>query len=261
MRTFVALALFAFVMPAVAAAQAPNGEAIYKQRCASCHEGSLPRMPNREALKGFTPEAVETALSSFSMRRQGSSLSPSERRAVAAFVTGRAAGSYKAPLDAIAKTAFCSAAGAPKDPLAGASWNGWGGDIRNTRFQSAAAAGLSAADVPKLKVKWAFGIPGVSASGSQVTVIGSRAIVGSRNGMVYALDTRTGCVAWGFEADAGVRSTPVVDRASNTIYFGDAHANVYALDVMTGVRRWKVQIEKHIDGMSTGGGVFSEYGW
>src|SRR5262249_12093760 len=145
---------------------------IYKQHCAGCHEGSLPRMPSRDALKGFSPEAVETALSSFSMRRQGASLSPAQRRAVAAFVTGRASGSYRAPLDAITKSPFCSGANAAKDPLSGASWNGWGGDLRNTRFQSAAAAGLSAADVPKLKVKWAFGLPGVSASGSQVSVVG-----------------------------------------------------------------------------------------
>src|SRR6476659_1333186 len=136
MRSSMALALLVFVIPAMAEAQqaAPNGEAVYKQHCAGCHEGSMPRMPNREALRGMAPEAVDTALSSFSMRRQGASLSPAERRAVAAFVTGRAPGSYKAPLDAIAKTAFCSASSAPRDPLAGASWNGWGNDLRNTRF-------------------------------------------------------------------------------------------------------------------------------
>ena len=36
---------------------------------------TLPRMPSREALRGFTPESVETALSSFTMRRQGGALS------------------------------------------------------------------------------------------------------------------------------------------------------------------------------------------
>ena len=52
----------------------------------------MPRMPTREALRGMTPEHVETSLSSFTMRRQGAALSPAERRAVAAFVTGRPAG-------------------------------------------------------------------------------------------------------------------------------------------------------------------------
>jgi polyvinyl alcohol dehydrogenase (cytochrome) len=162
-----------------ALAQTPSGEAVYKQHCAGCHEGSLPRMPTRDALRRLTPEHVETALSSFSMRRQAAALSPAERRAVAAFVTGRPADSYRAPLEIIPKTAYCGAAGSGAfAALAGASWNGWGLDARNTRFQGAQAAGVSAADVPRLKLKWAFGIPGVSASGSQVTVVGKSSVRG-----------------------------------------------------------------------------------
>jgi polyvinyl alcohol dehydrogenase (cytochrome) len=236
-------------------AQTPNGEAVYKQYCAACHDGTLPRMPSREALRGFTPESVETALSSFTMRRQGGALSTAARRAVAEYVTGRPAGSYRAPLEVIPKSAYCGVS-ASGDALAGASWNGWGGNERNSRFQTAAAAGLTASDVPRLKLKWAFGLPGVSASGSQVTVAGSRAFVGSRNGMVYALDTRTGCLAWAFEADAGVRSTPVVGRAADgaaMLYFGDALAQVYAVDAATGSLGWKVKVEDHPDAMITGG--------
>ena len=255
-RAVVLSILVGLCLPAVSAAQqAPNGETVYKQHCVGCHEGSIPRAPNREALRAMEPEAIDTALSSFSMRRQGASLSSAERRAVAAFLSGRPAGSYRAPLEMIGKDAYCSAGTAPRDPLAGAAWNGWGIDPRNSRSQTAAAAGLTAADVPKLKLKWAFGIPGVSASGSQITVVGSRAFVGSRNGVVYALDTKSGCLVWAFEADAGVRSTPVVGRAadgSSTLYFGDAHAFVYALDVNTGQRRWKVKVEEHLDAMITG---------
>jgi polyvinyl alcohol dehydrogenase (cytochrome) len=255
-RTVVLGILAGLCLPAVSTAQqSPSGEAVYKQHCAACHEGSLPRAPNREALRAMAPEAIDTALSSFNMRRQAASLSSAERRAVAAFLSGRAAGSYRAPLEMIAKDAYCVAGAAPRDPLAGAAWNGWGVDARNTRSQTAAAAGLRAADVPKLKLKWAFGIPGVSASGSQITVVGSRAFVGSRNGLVYALDTKTGCLAWAFEADAGVRSTPVVGNSA--VYFGDAHAQVYALDVDTGQRRWKVKVENHLDAMITGAAAFN----
>ena len=93
--TLVAAAALAAASPAFA--QAPSGEAVYKQNCAACHEGNLPRMPARAALREMTPEHVETALSSFSMRRQGASLSSAERRAVAEFVTGRPSGSYRAP--------------------------------------------------------------------------------------------------------------------------------------------------------------------
>ena len=264
-RTLLVCLALVFVVTGVAAAQqAPNGEAIYKQHCADCHEGSLPRLPTRAALRAMAPEAIDTALSSFSMRRQGAALTAAERRAVSAFLAGRPAGSYRAPLEMIGKEAYCAAGApaagaAPRDALAGAAWNGWGVDAQNSRSQTAAAAGLAASDVPKLKLKWAFGIPGVSASGSQVTVVGSRAFVGSRNGMVYALDTKTGCLAWAFEADAGVRSTPVVGRAadgSSTLYFGDAHAQVYALDATTGQRRWKVKVDDHLDAMVTAAVAF-----
>jgi polyvinyl alcohol dehydrogenase (cytochrome) len=142
--------------------------------------------------------------------------------------------------------------------LGGPSWNGWGLDAQNTRYQP--VAGLSAADVPRLKLKWAFGFPGVSGSGSQVTVVGDRLFVGSRNGPVYALDRRTGCLVWAFEADAGVRSTPIVVQAapgSATVYFGDAHAHVYALDAATGAVKWKTQVETHLDAMITGGVAYA----
>lgn len=261
-RTVVLGILVGLSLPAASAAQQPpSGEAVYQQHCAGCHEGAIPRAPNREALGAMQPEAIDTALSSFSMRRQGATLSSAERRAVSAFLAGRPAGSYPAPLEMIGQEAYCGAAAAPSDPLAGPAWNGWGIDARNSRSQTAAAAGLTAADVPKLKLKWAFGVPGVSASGSQVTVVGSRAFVGSRNGVVYALDTRTGCLVWAFEADAGVRSTPVVGRAadgSSTLYFGDAHAIVYALDANTGQRRWTVKVEEHLDAMITGAVAFHD---
>ena len=259
MRNVAAIAFLLLGTPAFLAAQQPavNGEAVYRQHCAACHDGSLPRMPSRDALRTLTPEHVETALSSFTMRRQGASLSLPERRAVAEFVTGRDIGTYRAPLDVIPKSAYCAAQSAG-DPLAGPSWNGWSADLRNTRFQPAGAAGLSPTAVPGLKLKWAFGIPGVSASGSQVTVVGTRAFVGSRNGVVYALDARTGCLVWAFEADAGVRSTPVVGRAgtNSSLYFGDAHAQVYALDAATGKLQWKAKVDNHGDAMITGAVAF-----
>jgi polyvinyl alcohol dehydrogenase (cytochrome) len=256
---FVAAAAVALSV-APAWAQAPSGEAVYKQNCAACHEGNIPRMPTRAALREMAPEHVETALSSFSMRRQGANLSPADRRAVAEYVTGRPSGSYRAPLDIIPKSAYCAAgvSGAAA-PFSGASWNGWGTDARNSRFQTATAAGLSPADVPKLKLKWAFGVPGVSASGSQVTVMGSRVFVGTRNGMVYSLDAKTGCLVWAFEASAAVRSTPLVvnQGGADTVYFGDAHAQVYAVDAKSGALKWKTKAEDHLDAIITGGVSFA----
>jgi len=94
---------------------------------------------------------------------------------------------------------------AAANPLAGPAWNGWGVTGANARYQND-AAGLTAASVPRLKLKWAFGFPGDIAADAQPTVAGGRVYVGSQSGNVYALDAASGCVRWFFQAAAPVRA-------------------------------------------------------
>ena len=56
--------LFLPLLPVLAAhAAAPDGEALYKQRCATCHEGKAqPRMPSRQELAARTPESIYQAM-------------------------------------------------------------------------------------------------------------------------------------------------------------------------------------------------------
>ena len=137
------------------------------------------------------------------------------------------------------------------DPSAGAAWNGWGPDATNARFQSAKAAGITAAQVPNLKLKWAFGLPNAASMYGQPTVAGGRVFFGADTGYVYALDAKSGCVAWGFQAAAGVRNAvsvgPVKGHAGSAYaaYFGDLRGNVYALDAATGKALWIVSVDPH----------------
>src|SRR5262249_52985826 len=87
--------------------------------------------------------------------------------------------------------ATCGSAPPLSDPASGSHWNGWGAGPANTRFQPASQARLSAADVPKLKLKWAFGIENVTQARSQPEIAGGRLYMASDSGMVYALDPRT----------------------------------------------------------------------
>src|SRR5437016_14666128 len=108
--------------------------------------------------------------------------------------------------------------------------------MTNARFQSAEAAGLTANDVPQLKLKWAFGYPGATSGGTQPVAVGGRLYVGTAEGDVFALDAKTGCIHWSFQADAGVRSPINIGKAANgkiTAYFGDQSANMYAVDAQT----------------------------
>jgi hypothetical protein len=62
---------------------------------------------------------------------------------------------------------------APVKDMEKPAWNGWS-DLSNTRFQPAKAAGLSAGQVSRLKLKWAFGCPGATALYGTTIVDGRR---------------------------------------------------------------------------------------
>jgi polyvinyl alcohol dehydrogenase (cytochrome) len=145
----------------------------------------------------------------------------------------------------------CEANPPMSDPSASPSWNGWSADVTNTRFQTAKAAGLTADQVPHLKLKWAFGYPtGVSAFG-QPAVASGRVFVGSDIGYVYSLDAKTGCVYWSYQAKGNVRGGPSVGPVKGhgatkyAVFFGDAHANVYAVDAQTGQELWTKKVDNH----------------
>src|SRR5262245_12024762 len=127
---------------------------------------------------------------------------------------------------------------APKplgDPLAGPMWNGWGADLVNSRFQPAAPAGLTAADVPKLTVKWAIGFPSGEFAAGQPTVVGGRIYLGAGPGAVYSFDAATGCTYWRFPTHQIVRTAVTIGQIAvptprYAAFFGDLQANVYAVD-------------------------------
>src|SRR5882724_7326612 len=81
-------------------------------------------------------------------------------------------------------------ASAPFSVDASPSWNGWGNGVANTRFQPADQAGISAAQVPALKLKWAFAFPDTISAYTQPAVVGGRVFFGAMNGNVYALDAK-----------------------------------------------------------------------
>ncbi len=139
-------------------------------------------------------------------------------------------------------------------PPAAPSWTGWGVHPANWRFQPAAEAGISAEDVPHLKLKWAFGIPHVRMVRSQPAVFGGRVYVSGNDGSVYSLDAATGCTFWATATTKPVRSGMLVGKAGSVeaVFFGDADGVVYALDANTGVFLWSTRADKHPAATITG---------
>jgi polyvinyl alcohol dehydrogenase (cytochrome) len=251
------------VAATAASAQTPNGAAIYKDRCASCHEpgagAEATRAPMRETLRSRTvPQIIATLDPGGSMAANATGLSTAEKQAVAAFLSGTAATAAADPT-----AGACPSGGALPDLASLPMWNGWGSDTANSRFQDAKSAGLTAADVPKLTLKWAFGFAGATSASGQPTVAAGRVFVGNVNGMVYSLDLKTGCTYWTFKADGGVRTAISVARvtvagAPKTIaMFGDIRANVYGVDAQTGQQVWKIKVDDHAFARITGAPSFA----
>ena len=244
----------------VARAQTPDGDTVFAQHCAICHEHPTPenKAPPRDVLATLGPDAIFASLTEGNMRIQGQALTPAERQTVAERVAGRpltaaTAGTASAP------TGLCT--GGPLDLRNATSvWNGWGPDVRNARFQ-ANAAGITAANVANLKLKWAFGVPNATQSRSQPAVVGGRLFMASQSGMVYALDPAKGCTYWSFKAQAGVRTAISVGTlgpngnaggGAPAVFFSDAQARAYAVDFRTGQQLWVTKIDDHPAARATG---------
>lgn len=152
----------------------------------------------------------------------------------------------------------------PGEDFAGAlsrpHWNGWGGGPEQRRYQNAAMAALAAADVPRLKLKWAFGFAGATRAYAQPAVVAGRVFVGSAGGEVYSLDAATGCTHWAFKAAGPVRTAISVGSGPRgwLVHFGDQRGNAYAVDAQTGRVVWTTQVDPHPFAQITGAPTLDE---
>jgi len=260
MRTTIlfASALCAWTVEAQAPARLGSeiGFGIIQQQCMTCHgKAATPQAPPVAALRGLSAEKVYAAITSAS--HQDLKLTDEQKRRASESVAGRLLGTAESG-DAKVMPNHCAANPPLADPAAAPAWNGWGADPSNNRFQSDKAAGLSADQVPQLKLKWAFGFPdGVSAWG-QPAVVSGRVFVGADTGWIYSLDASTGCVYWSFQTKAGMRNAisfgPVKGHGSSkyAVYFGDLKTNVYAVDAQNGALLWTTRADDHFTSRSTG---------
>ncbi len=255
-RGLIAAVTLVGCVPAVSSAQ--DGAALYKEHCSACHDAGVDRAPRLELLRSMSPQRILDVTEFGSMVSMTHGRTTAERRAIAEFASGKSLGDRFSI--APAAKAMCPA-GQPAFSLSPSApaWNGFGQNLSNTRFQPV-ATGLATPDVPKLKLKWAFGLPGDVQSWAGITLAGGRLFFGSIAGNVYSLDARTGCVHWAYDAGTIVRTAISVGQLSATpvrhaAFFGDARGYAYAVDVTTGSLLWKVQVERHASARLTGSPV------
>lgn len=250
----IALALLACILaPGLLAAPAMSpstGESLFGARCKSCHEPAVERAPARTELARRPRSEIIAALTTGVMAPMAKGLSPSDIESVAWFLS---------PSDLqtrVARERLCEASGSIKASIQ--DWPEVAYDANSTRFQS--QSGLRASDVPRLKVKWAFAMPG----GGQPIVIGDWLYLTNRGGRFYALDAKTGCVHWSVE-DAAARTSAVVVRSAAspsgwlTLIGASSTKNVRAFDAQTGRELWHSDsLESHPAAGITGTPVVSQ---
>jgi polyvinyl alcohol dehydrogenase (cytochrome) len=231
---------------------------LFETHCAICHKASnngAALGPELEVLRQMTPEHILEVMDTGVMQSQARERTRTQRYILAEYLSGKAFGSV--PDDPIPQSAFCSGITAEfRNTPSGPAWNGWGQSITNARFQPAESAGLSAEDVPRLRLKWAFGYPGATTGGTQPVVVGGRLYVGNAVGDVFSLDAETGCVQWMIQVDGGVRSAISIGKPSDDgklmAFFGDQAANAYGVDAESGKVLWKLKIDNHPRAVVTG---------
>ena len=243
-----------------------DGAALYQTRCAGCHEHATDRIPSREVLGQNPASFILGTLRNGAMAPMAQGLSVAEMTAVARYVS-------KVPDDKTARQdvdphqiwgdsvegtpldgPMCKTPPASLDLNTKAQWQGWGNGIKQAHFQG--DPGLKPADVPRLKLKWAFQYPG--AKNGQVTVVGDRLFVTAMSGAVYSLNAKTGCVIWRHAAKAATRTSvsvvamPAGAPVRHVLFYSDWTKSAVALDADTGKPLWSTPIDDQPGEQMTG---------
>lgn len=221
------------------------GRQLFLDNCLSCHSGAVPKAPAVVWLEMMAPDAILSAMRGGVMAQQSAHLSRKQQDQIAEYLTRTRLADYRRPSPpAQCKGTAARFTGTPPARV------GWGHD--NRRFVPAEIGGLTAEDLPGLKLKWAFAYPNAVRARSQPVIGWNSIFVGSHDGTVYAFDIDSGCTKWTWRGTAEVRNAIVADPDTRRLFFGDVLGRVYSLDAMTGKLVWQQKVDDHPNATITG---------
>ncbi|MBX2870688.1 MAG: PQQ-binding-like beta-propeller repeat protein [Saprospiraceae bacterium] len=217
---------------------------LYDQYCNTCHSGQVAEAPLLASLQVLSKEALVKTLTTGLMKNQAALLSPEQINDIA---------DYLASADADAPTAAtqgnCDDTASSESSRAPYPITNWGFNLQNHRYISSEQSSINEENVHQLKLSWVFAFPNATRARSQVTVYGETLYTSSPTGLIHALDRKTGCIRWTYQAEDEVRSAITIgldeEGKAAKLYFGDFKANIYAFDLANRSLDWKVKVDDH----------------
>ncbi len=231
------------------------GEAVYKARCASCHDiPDVTKAPSRETLARMTPGQIVNAMITGKMIPQSTGLTSTEVSYVAEYLSKAQEGD-----DSWVQAMMCAVDRRTPKLTGEATVATFGFDPRNRRFLSYKQAGLKAQDMANLEVAWVIGFPDVVTMRSQAAVVGDTIFlpVGENKNRVFAFDISDKakpCIQWVYSGDRTIRTSAgygVRKDGKAVVMVGDMGAMTTMIDAKTGQKIWSTHTGLYPASVST----------
>jgi polyvinyl alcohol dehydrogenase (cytochrome) len=208
----------------------------------------------------MSPRSILNTMTDGAMVEQASGFTPNEKVLIAEYLAGASIAEVHGNLNV-----QCTMDDAKFDYTQTPPWSGWGLDPQNRHSIAAEHAQLARSNISKLELKWVFAFPEATRVRSQPAFGGGKMFIGGHDGHVYAIDRKSGCVAWKFKASAEVRTGIVIspwasnDRSTEpTLYFGDFLGDVYSVNAVDGSLNWRRSADDHPSATLTSAPVLFE---
>lgn len=234
------LSLAAICLAGSALAQ-DAGKAVYDQYCAACHNNPAEtRAPSIDNLRSMSAQTLRFALTEGVMRAQGSAVPADKLSQLINYLAAE-----NAEDDWVASM-MCAPAKRQVNLDQPPTLSVFGTDLESTRFMSAEQAGLTSKDLANMELAWAVAFPNVSALRGIAPIVGDTLFYGANaTGKVMAMDTRSACVKWVYDAGSPISNSitygELGERGRKALIFAVGRGEVQAVDARTGTRIWATE--------------------
>jgi len=243
--------------PAQPVAAGPHpGEAIYKAKCAACHDNpELTKAPPRETLARLTPGHITNSLIAGIMIPQAVGLSSKDVSDVSNYL-----GLAEQEDDSWTTAMRCPASRATPKLDTAPTVATFGFDQTNQRRLDPAKVGLAGKDLTTLELAWTIAFPKAITMRSQAAVVGSTLFlpVGESNNRLFAFDISDNakpCIQWIYEGNQTLRTSAgfgVRQDGKPVVLVGDMGGFVHMIDAKTGKELWAEHMGLFAGSISTG---------